>query len=81
MNLKCHKSEIIIPMVTTMNLKWCESEIIKPIIRKCPSTDMLNTNMSNLHTMTSNTNQYSVPRTAISSLWLTSVGIHLTLKV
>ena len=40
-------------MVMSMNLKCYESEIIKPISSNCPSTDLLSTNMSNLHTMTS----------------------------
>ena len=36
-----------------MNLKCYEYEIISPITCNCPDTDMLSTNMSNLHTMTS----------------------------
>ena len=35
------------------DLKCYESEIIKPITSNCPNTDMLSTNISDLHTMTS----------------------------
>ena len=63
--------------VMSMNLKSYESEIIEPIISKCPNTDMLSTNMSNLHTMTST--QISAQFSELLLVLLTSVGLKIKL--
>ena len=60
--------------VMSMNLKCYEYEIISPITCNCPNTDMLSTNMSNLHTMTSTqiSTQFSEPLLVL----LTSAGLN-----
>ena len=68
-------------MVLSMNLKCYEYEyeIINPVTWNCPNTDMLSTNMSNLHTMTSTqiSTQFSEPLLVL----LTSAGLNETWKV
>ena len=61
-------------LVMSMNLKCYESEIINPITSNCPNTDMLSTNMSNLHTMTCTqiSTQFSEPQLVL----LTSAGLN-----
>ena len=65
-------------MVLSVNLKCYEYEIINPITCNCPNTDMLSTNMSNLHTMTSTqiSTRFSEPLLVL----LTSAGLNETLK-
>ena len=65
--------------VISMNLKCYEYEIISPLTCNCPSTDMLSTNMSNVHIMTSTqiSTQFSEPLLVL----LTSAGLNETLKV
>ena len=64
----------------SMNLKCYEYEIINPITSNCPNTDMLSTNMSNLHTMTSTqiSTQFSEPLLVL--LTLKSLMFYVTLQ-
>ena len=61
-----------------MNFKCYEYEIISPITCNCPNTDMLSTDMSNLHTMTSTqmSTQFSEPLLVL----LTSAGLKLNFR-
>ena len=61
-------------LIMSMNLKCYEYEIIKPITSNCPNTDMLSTNMSKLHTMTST--QISTQLSEPLLVLLTAIGLN-----